>query len=184
MRGSRLAHSVLGVVGLVLVASAAKAQAPAPADPQPAPAEPAPAPEAAPAAPAEPAAAAPAAGEAAPEAAATAEPGAEPLPEDVPMDVEEPATGGLGEVVVTVDRRKKDLQDYSGVAAAFTEKQLSRVGINNVNMLSSAIPGLQIGEQEGNTEVYIRGVGNDNNSEHGDMGVAVHLDGVYLPRPR
>jgi iron complex outermembrane receptor protein len=171
-------RSILGVVGLVLVASAARAQAPAPAEPEPAPAEPAPAEPA----PADPSAPPPAAEAAAPETAATPEPGAEPLPEDVPMDVE--PSGSLDEVVVTVDRRKKDLQDYSGTAAAFSEKQLTRIGINSVNMLSSAIPGLQIGEQEGNTEVYIRGVGNDNNSEHGDMGVAVHLDGVYLPRPR
>jgi iron complex outermembrane receptor protein len=176
--------SVLGVVGLLLVAGAASAQAPAPspAEPEAAPAESLTLDPAAAAAPAEPTA--PAAEEAAPDAAATAEPGAEPLPEDVPMDVEQANAGGLDEVVVTVDRRKKDLQDYSGVAAAFTEKQLSRVGITSVNGLSSAIPGLQIGEQEGNTEVYIRGVGNDNNSEHGDMGVALHLDGVYLPRPR
>jgi iron complex outermembrane receptor protein len=178
-------RSILGVVGLVLVASAARAQAPAPAEPDPAPADPAPADpapsEPAPAdpTPADPEGAPPAAEAAAPEATAEAE----PLPEDVPMDVE-PASGSLDEVVVTVDRRKKDLQDYSGTASAFSEKQLTRIGINSVNMLSSAIPGLQIGEQEGNTEVYIRGVGNDNNSEHGDMGVAVHLDGVYLPRPR
>lgn len=86
--------------------------------------------------------------------------------------------------MVTVDRRKKDLQDYSGTAVAFSEKQLSRVGITGVSGLASAVPGLQIGENEGNTEVYIRGVGNDNNAEHGDMGVAIHLDGVYLPRPR
>jgi iron complex outermembrane recepter protein len=178
--GSMKLHSILGVVGLVLVASAANAQAPAPAEPPATPAEPAPAePD-----PAEPDPAAQAAEEPAPDAAATAEPGGEPLPEDVPMDVEEARSGELGEVVVTVDRRKKDLQDYSGTASAFTEKQLSRVGITSVNGLASAIPGLQIGQQEGNTEVYIRGVGNDNNSEHGDMGVALHLDGVYLPRPR
>jgi iron complex outermembrane recepter protein len=178
-------RSLLGVVGLVLVAGSAGAQATAPAEP--APVEPAPA-EAAPAA-------APPADPAAPPAAATAESDelatdmaagqAEPQPEEVPMDAEEPSkTGELDEVVVTVDRRKKDLQDYSGTASAFSEKQLARVGITSVNMLASAVPGLQIGQQEGNTEVYIRGVGNDNNAEHGDMGVAIHLDGVYLPRPR
>jgi iron complex outermembrane receptor protein len=92
--------------------------------------------------------------------------------------------GELNEVVVTVDRRKKDLQKYSGTASAFTEQKLSQVGITGVAGLASVVPGLQIGVQEGNTEVYIRGLGNDNNTEHGDMGVAIHLDGVYLPRPR
>ncbi len=190
--------SMIGAVGLVLVAGAAQAQddKQQPAAPEGAPAEP---PAAAPAQPA-PAEAAPAAGaptdappaeELAPAAGApsdgvAAEPlpdGTEPLPEEIAAA--EAARGeGLEEVVVTVDRRKKDLQDYSGTASAFSEKQLSRVGIGSVAGLASAVPGLQIGVNEGNTEVYIRGVGNDNNAEHGDMGVAIHLDGVYLPRPR
>jgi iron complex outermembrane receptor protein len=91
---------------------------------------------------------------------------------------------GLDEVVVTVDRRAKNLQKYSGTAAAFSEAQLATVGITNVREMSSMVPGLAIGVQEGNTEVYIRGVGSDNNTELGDEAVAIHLDGVYLPRPR
>ncbi|HEU4578641.1 MAG TPA: TonB-dependent receptor [Polyangiaceae bacterium] len=108
-----------------------------------------------------------------------------------PADLElEPSTangapgGGLDEVVVTVDRRRKDLQKVSGTAQAFNEKRLTSVGINSVAGLATMVPGLEIAQEEGNTEVYIRGVGNDNNAEHGDMGVALHLDGVYLPRPR
>ena len=86
--------------------------------------------------------------------------------------------------MITVDRRAKDIQKYSGTASAFSEAQLSRVGIQNVRELSSAVPGLQIGVQEGNTEVFIRGVGSDNNTELGDPADALHLDGVYIPRPR
>jgi iron complex outermembrane recepter protein len=114
-------------------------------------------------------------------------PGASASGEASPEEAEGEAAGAdgeLGEVVVTVDRRKKDLQRYSGTASAFSEKRLSQVGIGDVNELSTVVPGLQIGIQEGNTEIYIRGVGNDNNTETGQMGVAVHLDGVYLPRPR
>ena len=84
------------------------------------------------------------------------------------VDMSTGAEGRLDEVVVTVDRRKKDLQKYSGIAASLLREQLSRVGITNVRELSSMVPGLQIGVQEGNTEVYIRGVGSDNNTELGD----------------
>jgi iron complex outermembrane receptor protein len=94
------------------------------------------------------------------------------------------ADGDLDEVVVTVDRRRKNIQDYSGVASSFSEAELSRLGIQNVREMSSRVPGLQIGVQDGNTEVYIRGVGSDNNTELGDPAVAVHIDGVYIPRPR
>lgn len=187
-RFMRAAGTMIGAVGLMLVSSSVRAQdeEPAPAEAE-APVEPpsdVPVPAEAPAAEA-PAPEAPAA-EAAPAEGATAETApaeAEPLPEDLPVDLAE-SDEGLDEVVVTVDRRRKDLQDYSGTAVAFSEKRLQQVGVVGVSGLSTMVPGLQIGVQEGNTEVYIRGVGNDNNAEHGDMGVALHLDGIYLPRPR
>jgi iron complex outermembrane recepter protein len=97
---------------------------------------------------------------------------------------DQPPSEGLSEVVVTVDRRRKDLQRYSGTAAAFSEQALSRIGVRSARELGAQVPGLQIGNQEGNTEVYIRGVGSDNNTGLGDPGVALHLDSVYLPRPR
>lgn len=123
-----------------------------------------------------------AASEQAPEAAkleadAVAEAPPAPAPESEPADDRD-------EVVVTVDRRTKSLQDYSGVAASFSENKLQSVGITNARDLSSMVPGLQIGVQEGNTEIYIRGVGSDNNTELGDPAVALHIDGVYIPRPR
>jgi iron complex outermembrane receptor protein len=172
--------SILGGIGLLSVGSAAQAQDPQQAPAEGAPAAAAPPVEAATPPPATSPEAAPV--EAAPVEAVPPEPGTEPQAEDV--DFGPAPQAGLDEVVVTVDRRTKNLQDYSGTASAFSEKQLSRVGITGVAGLASAVPGLQIGQNEGNTEVYIRGIGNDNNAEHGDMGVAIHLDGVYLPRPR
>ena len=117
-------------------------------------------------------------------------PAADQAIDDASLEVgEEPSTTGpsgeLNEVVVTVDRRKKNLQDYSGTAAAFSETQLTNIGITNVTQLSQVVPGLQIGvNDQGSSTVYIRGVGSDNTTELGDPAVAVHLDGVYLPRVR
>jgi len=107
----------------------------------------------------------------------------EPLPEDVPEDVQQ--TGKVDEVIVTVDRRKKDLQDYSGTASAFTESQLRNLGVTNVTQMSQVVPGVQIGQtDQGKATIYIRGVGSDNTTELGDQAVAVHVDNVYLPRFR
>jgi len=118
--------------------SMAWAQEPPPADAPPAtdapaaPAEPAPPPPPAEAAPPpeEPAAAPPAADA----------PVADPSMSDPSMDLEvgdetqpEEATApGMDEVVVTVDRRRKNLQDYSGTAAAFSESQLTNLGVTNI----------------------------------------------------
>jgi iron complex outermembrane receptor protein len=93
-------------------------------------------------------------------------------------------TSDITEVVVTVDRRVKNLQDYSGTASAFTQAQLSAIGVQNVKDLSVLVPGLQIGSQESGTTIFIRGIGSDNNTELGDPAVALHVDGVYMPRAR
>jgi iron complex outermembrane receptor protein len=174
-RTLRALASLLGGVGLVILSGVASAQDPAPAEP--APAEPAPT---------EPAPAEPAAAPA--EAPVDATAGGEVAVEGtVGTDAVTNATGDdgeVGEVVVTVDRRRKNIQDYSGTASSLSEDQLTRVGIQNVREIASQVPGLQIGVQEGNTEVYIRGVGSDNNTELGDPAVAVHVDGIYIPRPR
>jgi iron complex outermembrane receptor protein len=106
------------------------------------------------------------------------EPTAEAV-EDASVDAD-----GAAEVVVTVDRRRKNLQDYSGTAAAFTESQLSSIGVQNVRDLAVVVPGLQIGSQESGTTIFIRGIGSDNNTELGDPAVALHVDGVYMPRAR
>jgi iron complex outermembrane recepter protein len=170
--------SLLGSVALVALASAAQAQTPAP-EPDPAPAE---------AAPADPVAEPPATDPAAPAPEdvptdAAGDASLEPQPEDVDLEAagQNPDTA---EVVVTVDRRTKNLQDYSGVASAFSEKKLESLGITSVRELSTQVPGLKIANQEGSTEIFIRGVGSDNNTELGDPAVALHVDGVYIPRPR
>jgi iron complex outermembrane receptor protein len=172
------------------------AQQPANAEP---PQAPQPAPEAAPPAPAPAPEAPPAAG--APAApGAEAQPGAEGQPDPNALDpnasdleVGSPEPGGtkqagqagIDEVVVTVDRRQKNLQDYSGTAAAFSEKQLTNIGVTNVTNLTQVVPGLQIGvNDQGSSSVYIRGVGSANTTELGDPAVAVHLDNVYIPRVR
>jgi iron complex outermembrane receptor protein len=149
--------------------------APAPAEPAPTPAEPGPAP--AEAAPAEPPPTTDAVAPEAPPLGAEAAP-AEPGPEEPYMDEE------LDVVKVTVDRREKDLQDYPGSASAFSEEDLKRVGVHNVRDMASATPYVEIGTQEGNTEIFIRGVGSDFNTELGDPAAATHIDGIYIPRPR
>ncbi|WP_291840945.1 TonB-dependent receptor, partial [Brevundimonas sp.] len=90
----------------------------------------------------------------------------------------------IGEVVVTAERREQTLQNYAGVAQVITGEDLRAVGIDQIEDLQSAIPGLSISNQEGNVQIYIRGVGTANNTELGDPSAATHLNGVYLPRPR
>ena len=87
-------------------------------------------------------------------------------------------------VKVTIDRRERNIQDYPGSVSAFTQDDLTRTGIRNIRDMQQASPSLELGTQEGNTEMYIRGVGSNYDTELGDPAVANHIDGVYIPRPR
>ena len=88
-------------------------------------------------------------------------------------------------IVVTANRREENLQDVAGVVQALSQEELRRLGIgNDIRNLQVAVPGLNISNQEGNIEIYIRGVGSANNTELGDPAAAPHINGVYIPRPR
>jgi iron complex outermembrane recepter protein len=90
----------------------------------------------------------------------------------------------IEEVVVTANRRDQGVQKVSGVVQSVTGDQLRKDGIGEFRQLQTAIPGLSIANQEGNVEIYIRGVGSSNSTELGDPAAAPHLNGVYIPRPR
>ncbi len=118
--------------------------------------------------------------------AAAAVGGEEEFDESV-WDAEAKGPVQLGEddaITVTVDRRKQDIQKYAGSAQAFSQQDLERTGVNSVRDLANATPYMEIGNQEGNLQVYIRGVGTDYGTELGDPAAAVHFDGAYVPRPR
>jgi len=67
---------------------------------------------------------------------------------------------------------------------AFSQDDLDKTGVNNVKSLSGSTPFVEIGQQENNVEIYVRGIGSSNNTELGDPATATHIDGVYIPRPR
>jgi iron complex outermembrane recepter protein len=90
----------------------------------------------------------------------------------------------IEEILVTANRRDQGVQKVSGVVQSITGDQLRKDGIADFRQLQNAIPGLSIANQEGNIEIYIRGVGSSNGTELGDPAAAPHLNGVYIPRPR
>jgi len=90
----------------------------------------------------------------------------------------------LEEIIVTANRREQSIQDVSGVVQTLSAEQIREDGLTEFRQLQQAIPGLSIGIQDGNTEIFIRGVGSSNNTELGDPSAAPHLNGVYIPRPR
>jgi iron complex outermembrane recepter protein len=95
---------------------------------------------------------------------------------------QEPAQ--LAEVVVSVERVTQTLQSYAGTAVTATQSELDSLGATNLVDIPSILPGVEISNYEDNTNIYVRGIGSDANTELGDPAVAPHLDDVYVPRPR
>src|SRR5882757_4765300 len=90
----------------------------------------------------------------------------------------------LAEVVVSVERVTQTLQSYAGTAVTATQAELDSLGATNLVDIPSVLPGVEISNYEDNTNIYVRGIGSDANTELGDPAIAPHLDDVYVPRPR
>ena len=91
---------------------------------------------------------------------------------------------GLPVVVITVERVVQSLQSYEGTAVAVSQNDLDVLGAGDLLDLPTLMPGVEITNYESNTEIYVRGIGSNANTELGDPAVAPHLDDVYVPRPR
>ena len=102
--------------------------------------------------------------------------------DEVAQKPQEPAE--LAEVVVSVERVTQTLQSYAGTAVTATQAELDSLGATNLVDIPSVLPGVEISNYEDNTNIYVRGIGSDANTELGDPAVAPHLDDVYVPRPR
>jgi iron complex outermembrane receptor protein len=90
----------------------------------------------------------------------------------------------IEEVIVTVERIEQSLQSYEGTAVVMQQAQLDQLGASNLLDLPALMPGVEITNYEDNTELFVRGIGSNANTELGDPAIAPHLDDVYVPRPR
>lgn len=88
-------------------------------------------------------------------------------------------------VIVTVERREQNLQDFAGTAVSVTQDQLDALGVGfDFQSIQQIVPGLNISFNEGFSEIFLRGVGTQDNSSTSEQPTAVHYNGVYIPRSR
>jgi iron complex outermembrane receptor protein len=94
--------------------------------------------------------------------------------------------GGLAleEIVVTAEKREATLQDTAISVTAFSGDMLRRMGVRDARDLAIHVPNLYIGSRRNEVLINVRGIQSNNTTEVGDPAVALHLDGVYLSRPR
>ncbi len=88
----------------------------------------------------------------------------------------------LEEIVVTAQRRVESLQDVPITINALTGEQLSKSGIEYTTDLQFHVPGFVLSPNAQFGLPFLRGVGTDQITVGLEGSVAVHSNGVYLPR--
>lgn len=93
---------------------------------------------------------------------------------------------GIGDIVVTAQRREQNLQDVPVAVTAFSGDAIADLGIQSSADIAGIVPNLEIGlpAGEGNQPlIYIRGVGlSDTNSNNAGPN-GVYVDEVYIASP-
>lgn len=94
---------------------------------------------------------------------------------------EQADSGGVEDIVVTALRRETTLQDAAMAVAAVSGERLDALGVNSTNALQLQVPGLVVSTNTaGQSQIYIRGVGNTITGVVSSNSVATYLDGVYI----
>ncbi len=97
---------------------------------------------------------------------------------------QEEKRGGLEEIVVTARKREELLVDTPVSVTALSETALRDAGVTRLDDIKDLVPNLQfsIGRENQEGFISLRGVGTTSGEIVFDPGVAVYVDGVFLPR--
>ncbi|MEO9492554.1 MAG: TonB-dependent receptor, partial [Marinomonas sp.] len=85
-------------------------------------------------------------------------------------------------IIVTANKRAQNIQDVPSAVTALTAETLEARGVADPSDLIAIVPNLSGGTSRGDTALAIRGVGLT--VVGSSPGVAIHVDGVYQPRPQ
>ncbi len=87
----------------------------------------------------------------------------------------------LEEIIVTAQKRVQNLQDVPISMSAVDGQKIADAGMNDLQALSSSVPGLQIGIGAVSDNIFIRGIGSGSNRAF-EQSVGMYIDGAYMGR--
>ena len=88
----------------------------------------------------------------------------------------------LEEVIVTATRRDTNVQDTAAAITAMQADELAVRSITKLSDLAGSTPGLHISDYQGDTSIFIRGIGTPVIIAGNDSSTGTYVDGVYLSR--
>ncbi len=93
------------------------------------------------------------------------------------------AEAALEEIVVTAQRRAESLQDVPIAITAISGDELEALGVDDIKGITERTPGFTMGTfNAGQAQLYIRGIGSNEDSPAGDQSVIVFIDEIYVGR--
>lgn len=99
------------------------------------------------------------------------------IAQDSPAD-----EAGIGEIIVTAQRREENLQDVPISVSAFGAEQIAKIGINDVSRLEGLVPGFTFGRSGVDARPAIRGVRTESVDVNADTTIGFFIDGIYQSR--
>jgi iron complex outermembrane receptor protein len=103
---------------------------------------------------------------------------------NVSADADRGKVVGVTEVIVTARRRSERLQDVPIAVSAISGAQLDAKGVFEVQQLQYEVPSLNVATPNPRqTNIAIRGLGNNPAADGLAASVGLYIDGVYLDRP-
>lgn len=107
---------------------------------------------------------------------------AQPAFAQAPADAAAAEDVGLGEIIVTGEKRETRLQDIPMAITAIDSETLRARNIAGIDNLDGYVPGLSVTNNQGAERVVtIRGIGYETASNPNSFpGVAFHIDGIYV----
>jgi iron complex outermembrane receptor protein len=93
-------------------------------------------------------------------------------------------SSGLGEIVVTAQRREESLQAVPVAVTALDSKTLDNLRVKDVQSLSGLAPNLSISNQglQSIPTISMRGINSGTSDNAVDPKIGIYLDGVYIGR--
>jgi iron complex outermembrane recepter protein len=96
-------------------------------------------------------------------------------------DENAPEGDRLVEIVVTAQKREQKLQDVGTSVTAFDANSLQQLGLRDVTSVANQVPGLQFNQFGDTVTIYnLRGVSQNDFSDHQEAPVAVYADDAYI----
>jgi iron complex outermembrane recepter protein len=90
-------------------------------------------------------------------------------------------SGGLGEIIVTANRREESLQDVPVSVQQVSADLADTLSIDDAQEITALVPGFTFQRQGSGSTPFIRGVGSTSSFVGNEPSVALFVDDVYVP---